>query len=176
MKSHNGIATKRQSTPRRSNRCLWQSDAGVRVPHHVPCAWGRSCNVRPHDGTGYENPVAGQQRNPAVRVGRRLHVASILSCEGQGVSSDKFGIQGRLAIFQQHGDHLTQVIAQLVERLSLRVCARKPRDIADQKPSRIIPLNDSLKIHFHNVIRISQKDTKRQAEKRHAYPTFFENV
>ena len=116
--------------------------------------------------------VASQRLDGVVEI-NPPHPPSLRPC---GYRERHQTLISPFAILQQHSDHLTQVIAQLVERLSLRVCARKTGDIADQKPSRIIPLNDSLKTHFHNVISISPKGTKRQVAKRHAYPTFFENA
>ena len=156
--------TMRRSTPQRSDQCPWQSAARAWVPHRVPCAWERWYNVHPHGDTGYETPVAGQQRNPAVRAGRRPRAALTLSCECQRVGSDKFGIQSRFAILQQHGDDLAQVVTQLIERFPLRMGSREPGDIPDQKPRCTIPLNDGLEIRFHNATRISQEGAKRKTQ------------
>ena len=56
------------------------------------------------------------------------------SSDLDGLSPDVLGFEPGLAIFEQHRDDLGEVGAKLVERGSLRVCARPPRHIADEQP------------------------------------------
>ena len=163
MKPRNGKFTRRRPDLPWSGRCPWQFAAGGWEPHRAPCAWEPWYNDRPHGGIGHGLPVAGRHKNPAVQAGRKPRAASTLSCEGQGVGSDKFGFQGRFPILQQHGDHLAQVVGQFVKGLPLRVGAGKTGDITDQKACRTIPFNDGLKICFHKAASIPWKDVKRQA-------------
>src|SRR5437016_454451 len=55
------------------------------------------------------------------------------SSNPDGLRADKLAFEFRLAIFEQHGDDLAEVGLQLVERLSLRVCAGKPGHITDEQ-------------------------------------------
>ena len=55
------------------------------------------------------------------------------------------------AIFQQHGNHLLEVLAKLVESGPLRVCARPAGDVAYEKSGSLISLDDCGKaLHVSN--------------------------
>ena len=55
---------------------------------------------------------------------------------------NKFGFELRLAIFQQHGDHLAQVIAQFFKSCAVRVCPRKSWHVTDEQFCLRIALDD----------------------------------
>jgi hypothetical protein len=52
-----------------------------------------------------------------------------------GLSTDDLGLEDRLAVFEEHGDNLGEVLLQLVNRLSLGVRARPAGHIAHVQPS-----------------------------------------
>lgn len=53
---------------------------------------------------------------------------------GNVLHPNELGLKLRFAFFKKHGDNLLQIAVKLVERFTLRVCARKTRDETDEKP------------------------------------------
>ena len=49
------------------------------------------------------------------------------------LQAHEIALQRRLAVFQQHGDHLLEVGLQFIEGLALAVSARKARNVANEK-------------------------------------------
>jgi hypothetical protein len=48
------------------------------------------------------------------------------------LQANEIALQRRLAVFQQHGDHLLEVCLQFFEGLALAVSARKARNVANE--------------------------------------------
>jgi hypothetical protein len=49
--------------------------------------------------------------------------------------SDVFGLQLRIAVFQQHFNHFTEILVKLIERFALRMYPRETGHESNQKPS-----------------------------------------
>ena len=49
------------------------------------------------------------------------------------MQAHKITLQRRVAVFQQHGDHLLEVGLQFIEGLALAVSTRKSRNVANEK-------------------------------------------
>jgi hypothetical protein len=64
------------------------------------------------------------------------------------LSAHKLSLNPRTTIFENHLDYLSKVRLQLLHRFSLRVSARKARNITDQKSRLSIPL-DYCSVVFH---------------------------
>jgi len=67
----------------------------------------------------------------------------------QILGADKFRFEKGFAVLKQHGDHLPQVIPQFIKGYPLRMGAREPRNVSDQKTRRRVPFDYSLKVHIH---------------------------
>jgi hypothetical protein len=53
-------------------------------------------------------------------------------CNGNILNSDELRLEPRLSVLEQHGDDLSKIAIEIVQRLALGMRTRKPRDISDK--------------------------------------------
>jgi hypothetical protein len=64
----------------------------------------------------------------------------------EGLRSDEFGVEIRIAIFEKHGDNLFEVLSEFVDCYALRMRTRPPGDVADINAGLSIFLDDRGKV------------------------------
>jgi hypothetical protein len=103
--------------------------------------------------TNLNKPELLQYCNNFCRVEDRK--VSHLSRDLYPLRSDELTVELGLAILEEHLDNFSQILIQLIKGLSLRVCARKPRHVANVDARVRAPLYDC-GIFFHTTMpRIS---------------------
>lgn len=69
------------------------------------------------------------------------------------LGTNELRLQRRLAVFEQHLDHLSKIFPKLLLARSLAVRARKSRDITNEKPCIRIAFNDGSECPHGGIIR-----------------------
>lgn len=72
------------------------------------------------------------QRGALVRGGSALAVKDggcAMDTEPERLRTHELAIEARLAVLEQHGDHLRKILLQFIQAFALTVCARKSRDV-----------------------------------------------
>src|SRR5215212_4095432 len=92
-------------------------------------------------------PRCRTQENPSAlssaTTSRGLRTRTLaMSIDSDHLSSDEFAFQGRLAVLEQHRDHLAKVALQFFHGRALRVRAGKPGNVADEQASVGVALDD----------------------------------
>lgn len=79
--------------------------------------------------TNFNKPETLQYCNNFGRFKDRK--VSHLSRDLYPLRSDELTLEFRLAILEEHFNNFLQILIQLIQRCSLRMCAREPRDVAN---------------------------------------------